>query len=776
MESFSRGRRADGRARFRCAASSHAVEQRKERADAAFPTGYGETAPASSTLSVYSPANDTWLASYTPSYVTSIRNPKAGQTTPSSSAGSASSASTPTDAASAVAQPTPATAMSVGTSQSHDVAGLGGAGSQTVAPPQWTAPGGAPADPAASSGPPSSSSDSNSHGGGGGGGGGGTTPKSVIAGAVVGSILGALALGVGGAFAVKRHRDRSVYSRRAFTGDDFHGESGGYGGLMSEHRAAAGYANSEAYNLNKALPTLKRDFADPGALGVLAGLLTPKKRHPAAESPSRRRRLDMLDEEADDAWSPRKEGWARFDDDEDDQGQDLAVPSMKGRGGLAVWDGFGGISRLAGTMRSSRSFLGDALGGFAGAPSAVRGVTGSSSQEPYDEKQDQLDVPYGSSRAPADGARRSLTSTAEWDQYDTRSEMPSSTEDGHIYFTISHTDPSTSSHQTRSTGPTSLEVSPTKAARIARPFSPASNASLYGSSFAGPLRSDGHGSHINRIPSQTSEMSGRLLTRSNTSWWSRLNLQKSQHGTALPTPSAAAAIRDPAPAPTMDVISESDPFLDPPALVDGSSQGHGSGQIGHADEQGRIDRLVVGVHDRSTSSNVSEATATSSVLEERCRNMDVVQRVQSGSMGGASSTESTPTMSSGSFAPAPAVGDDPFSDRPQGMTAISTLPILAKPAPARRLTRIQESDRFTRDAETPLSPSSIAQDSPRKRLAGPRPEPPSPSMPRSSSVKDIVAHLEKRVAPAATKPASRGKVVHGLVKKPLLYVANPDDA
>ena len=719
--------------------------------------------------------------------------------------------------------------------------------------PQWTAPGVAlpsaiPTEPPTTGSGGTSSSDKTDRTG-------ESTPKSVIAGAVVGSILGALVLGIGGVIAVKRHRDHTVYSRRAYTGDDddIHG-LGGRGGLMQEHRFDGGFASSEAYNDGKGLPDPATarggGGAGAGAFGAMAALLTPRKRHPANESPIRTRRLNMLDEEeaaANETWTDgdwaRNKGWTRFDEDDDAASPalgEVGILSLKGRGGMGVWDGFGGISRIGDSVRSSRSFLGGALGGFVGV--AEKSDPRDERDDDDDEKQAGTIYPGGddgekkaSSRlheygsvAPLEpqGAEEdpSLTPIAEWEEDDARFEEagaggPNTTESGDTYSAVSHTAASSETHRTRSTRRTSTEASPRKSARIVRPFSPASasNASLYGSTFAAPQRfgptTGVVEADLSRELSSTSHVSHRVLTRSNSSWWSRLNLQKNHHQAEVPTPTAAEAIRDPAPAPRMDaIITVTDPFSDPDPVPSEVLEPVPPPQPRHRrdelDEHGRFatatERFARGVHDRSTSSNTSEATATSSVLEDRLRNMDVVQRVQS---GGQSSVETTPTMGGnqhGGFGPSAMEHlDNPFRDPTQATGAGSSDPrkrppprSATTPAPQRPNYVYQSPAEKIRLPTTlatiqPPTPAYTPPDSPRKRLAGPRPEPLSPAsgstfeLLRSNSVKDLIANIEKRAnqppdfASAASAAAdkavpSRTKVVHGFAKKPKLYVANPD--
>ncbi|GAA5995999.1 uncharacterized protein JCM10292_004880 [Rhodotorula paludigena] len=803
--------------------------------------GYGPNAPASTALSVYAPGNNTWLSAYVPSYAVVVSNPKAG---------SSASSTVPTSTQTWYAADQPTASTAAPTASSND----GGTAPENASPsspdssdsgskddrndesasPEWTAPG------SAGTGAPDSSGSSSGAGGKGENGSGSGPSGGTIAGAVIGSIIGALALGVGAAFAYKRYRDQQRYytfgSGAGLTGDDEFGGSGGGGGssLMAEHRLHGGFANSDAYNVGKALPAtpsggLGSAAAAGGIVGALAGLLSPRERNSTAgASPiaGRRRRFDMLkDEENDDVWDagPGKEGWTRFEDDE--PAESVAGTSLSGRGGMGIWDGFGGLApgvgKISDSLKSSTSYLGGALGGFIG-------VARSNSRRTPGEEDGFDDVDLAEKAAPTQhryaeigfGAQQqsldpALTPIAEYEEdEDIRSEHDDSRT---LESAQTH---SSGTHQTRSTQPTSCEVTPTKgAARISRPFSPAT--SLYGSGFLAQPALYAAGAGLARTTSGQSQASNRFISRSNSSWWSRLNLPKPGLSGEVPTPTASEAIRDPAPAPSMDAISASDPFVDPPAKMptqpapsplSAPPSRQSSYRVTRPDEHGRFGgngHLVRGEHDASLSSNTSEVTATSSVLEERLRNMDVVQRVRTGS-GGDSSTEVTPTIghtSDGAFGRLPDVTEDPFADAPAVVahpnrisytpaqdsvvwagSVAGALSEVGAPASARRPSTPPPVPSLP-IAVVPPTPTYAVPDSPRRRLAGPRPQPLSPataptpfSLPRSNSVKDLVATIERRSSmhgdalplPPTASRAKRTKVEHGLVRKPQLYVANPD--
>lgn len=815
-------------------------------ADGLRPAGYGVNSPASTSLSVYAPGNDTWLETYYPSYATIISNPKAGHP-PSSATATDAAAPTesPTEDGSPAATATGDAADPAAT-DSEPASGDGKAdsspsGGDTPSSPQWTAPGSAGTSTAngGSKDPSDSgvSSDDSS----------GAPSKSTIAGAVVGSLLGALAVVVGAAFAVRRHRDNSGarYASAGFTGDDDFGRPRGGAGassLMAEHRLNGGYASSEAYNLDKVLPVYhvsSSATAGAGVFGALMGLLSPRERFASgAGAAGRERRFDILkDEENDDAWDASaagKEGWTRFDDEgEGERDGDAASTPLGGRGGMGIWEGFGGVTggidRLSDSLKSSSSYLGGALGGFIGATTSSsrrRRSVGGADDDDEDRFADSGVVAHAPQThayaavvhpgAPT-FADPALTPIAEWEEEDDdgRSEPDESrTLDTH----------SSGTHATGSTLPTSCEgVSPTKAAavRIVRPFSPAS--SLYGSAF------DSHQPLYAADPALTRTASGhslasasnRLVQRSNSSWWSRLNLPKPSHGD-VSTPTAAAAIRDPAPAPSVVDIAASDPFVDPPASLSAESAPPTAAaaiapirtpsyRVTRPDELGRFGEsrhLVRGEHDASISSNATDVTATSSVLEERLRNMDVVERIRTGSAGD-SSVEVTPTLGGdgSSFGQLPSSSpENPFADapaRPQLAYTPAQDSVVWAGSLAGALSEVGGGARPTTPpprvpsvpAILPPTPTYAPPDSPRKRLVGPRPQPMSPgggggsgrttfggAPTRSGSVKDLVASIEQRsaaptlaAAPSAGAVArKRAKVEHGLAKKPLLYVANPD--
>ncbi|BGP19176.1 hypothetical protein JCM10213v2_007263 [Rhodosporidiobolus nylandii] len=839
--------------------------------------GYGSSVPASTALAVYAPGNDTWLTSYYPSFLSVVSNPKAGGASSSTSSafgdgvsavGSAASgtAASPTASANGAGETSPG----AGTAGSSSSSSSGGASSPSTEndgdsppTPQWTAPGAAGTTTPSSN--PSGSNSSTGNDKNGGGASGGT-----IAGAVVGSIIGALVLGAGAAFAVKRYRDnRAYFPSSSYPGGGFTGDGAGGTGLMEEHAlASGGYGSSEAYNLGKRLPSVSvagGAAAGGGVFAALSGLLSSRERFASAGvAQGRKRRFDMLkDEEEADAWDARasfddggeKRGWQAFAD-HDDAPDELSTPSLKGRGGMGIWDGFAAAGE---TVKTSTSYLGGALGGFVGlSAGAAAGRTRRSADDaddPEDEKNSPFADPpqqqhaYAAVAPPAQYATYAdpaLTPIAEWeeeeeDDDDARTELGA--DDSRTLE--SHNTHSSGTHNTASTYPTSSEASPVKgataalpraaAASAARPFSP--TPSLYGSSFTPIVAAAGLGHALSRTSSETgSVFSGvggarsanghaQQMNRANSSWWSRLNSARHHiHSSEVPTPTANEAIRDPAPAPSL----AADPFADAPSLSASSSVARrpSSRAPGEPDEHGRFPPGTHlergGEHDRSISSNTSEVTATSSVLEERLRNMDVVQRIRTGSGngaasdgGGASSCEVTPVLGTtggdGSFGslPSSSVAEDPFAD-----PSPATYPPPAR-TPAAESVIWAGSSAGSSYAPSPYPAAYSSSSAPFRSTSTPPPVPPLPviqpptptyappssprkagrlyatGMTRSGSVKDLVAQIERKASGGSSASAGgvlspplgqdgrerrkKPKVEHGWARKPVLYVANPDD-
>lgn len=121
-------------------------------------------------------------------------------------------------------------------------------------------------------------------------------------------------------------------------------------------------------------------------------------------------------------------------------------------------------------------------------------------------------------------------------------------------------------------------------------------------------------------------MSSPLVRRSPT-WWDRFMgqsfLERSASGQLHPGPRAEEPIRDPTEPPALTAIHESrrsiNPSEDYNPFIDNSN-------IATTDEMGRFLDIYSDKHSRSMSSVQSGKTMTSSVMEARMQNMDVVQR------------------------------------------------------------------------------------------------------------------------------------------------------
>lgn len=600
-----------------------------------------------------------------------------------------------------------------------------------------------------------------------------------MAGAVVGSVLGVLALAAVGVYGVRKRKRGGEYHYSRKRG-------GGGGGLTA---FVAGAAGGGGRYKRKRFDMLedeeeggeKENFGNHLALGGGGGSFGRSS----------------------------ERGWTRFDeeDEREEEYSDMRervasdLSDESARIGVGIW---GGLGRSEG-VKSVQSYLGNNLGGFLRSSESTRESIGYGGVGRGEMGNGQGDA--------------SLTPIAEWDEdRDGDEDEDGTVESGFgtgyamgglgrsgTRSTETHEEArSTETHQTRSTWTsTSHENASIKVAtRVVRPFSPASSSSLYGSGFVTPTPFTVPTDGIARSTSNSSSLFLSPIVRrdNSSSWWSHL---KHHQPSDIPSATAFEAIRDPAPAPNLDSIPERDrpvdPFSDPTPSTDSMNE-HGLMAM----------RAVRGVHDRSISSNVSEVTATSSILEERMRGMDVVQRIRTGEgsdgsgsvgTGGGNSTQVTPEISQDPFSdptPTPysyagnrtpgsvifAGSQAAFSPRPESppppvpaIPPFPLLPVILPPTP-------------TRSHSPPHSPRKA-------RLIGPRPQPSQalPTIGRSGSVKNLVAEIERRNSlplssstpilyspnPSPPKKATRArttghsktKVEHGLVKKPKLYVANP---
>lgn len=619
--------------------------------------GYGMNAPVSSALSVYAPGNDTWLTSYHPSFLVAV------PATPSS---------TPVDSLSNPKTDVP----SPSTVPFH----APGIPTISLQPSPTSSP-----NPTATS-----ASDYNN--------------LAAIAAAAqkrtIGIVVGVLITLLLLALAIFFYRRRS---RVKGTTPILRGGRGWHA-----YGADADSLGEREYAIEKAVPFGTREEGGGGR-----GMWGKMWRGKGEEG---RTRFDMLkDEESEkfDSVGSRK-GWDTFEG-EDEEGGEGEGEVLSGRAGLGVWDGFGGSSSL----QPSNSFLGTALGGFAGISKREGGLGRSRTTDTV------------------------LDSIGEEHQ-----------DDGTYDSTESR---STTTHRSNSTAPTTASHRP-----VARNVSAGS--SLYGLSNFPP--SVGHIPTLAPRSSLSHSEDPEHLRRTST-WWSRLGGAGGSVGGSgskpstmdMSTSTSTERIRDPTPAPSMDAIAHRDPFLD---VI-----------YGRADEQGRFDAKTMGLkHGKSLSSVRSTGTATSSVLEERMKGMDVVQRIRDGSASTISRASSMGHGDDGGsqvssvyqYVP-PSTSDDPFEDPPTTPTQDSN----------RRLVG-------PRPLESPLHPLI-----PTKAALAPSTPP--------TGVRALISQIETDLArsssplsasllsPSASIATSHGsspkkpkgvRVGHGLAKKPVLYVANPD--
>lgn len=755
--------------------------------------GYGSNAPASSELIVYAPGNDSYLDQYSPSYLEIIPNPKSGpdattiyESDSSDVAGSVT-ASSALDPSTANLSPTTAIATSPVAPPSQ---------SASAGPASWVAPGG-PVSQAGDSSIGDNAADGSSQDE---GGDGAPSRKQAVTGAVVGSVIGALALVVVAGALVIRQRRRQGRRGRPYPsardcnyGDDIFADEMGHSGLIE--------ASDNSREKPLPVPTVMRSVTGGGVRSAIVGLWKQAGGTPRA----REGRFALLEDEESERWNSANgrgasSDWtAFFDEDAHDEKQASAGLgySMAGRGGRGVWDSFDfGASGKAGkvvsdTVKTSTSFLGSALGGFAAVPQR---------DALDDDEIDSSNKGMQPKRTPTTSGRPVLSAIEE----DTGSSNGHSGESGWDHSTQTHLMSSTG-EATVMGGASNADQPHVKPSSMPhRSFSPGVT-SLYGSTFnlnaSGGLRRD--------IVSRSSSNGSHNLQRSNSNWWSLLSRKPTY--ASQPTSTANERIRDPAPAPVIDTAQS------------GHRAASEADRDPFTDEHGQLNETVAHQHYRSLSSTASSAagTATSSVMEERMRHMDVVQRVHESSDGTTSSADATPTMSSapdGVFDPLPH-SNDHFEVKHATRQHVGTTAqgqvvfvgdLISSP--------VAESRRNPFEDPPPISPS--------KRVRGPRPAPvtvpaitiPSPTKtrPTSASAATVRAMVEKiERSPIKTssssasplpnswsmgslsnaikpghgrratmgssasmeevaEPARRSRVAHGLAKKPLLFVANPD--
>lgn len=494
---------------------------------------------------------------------------------------------------------------------------------------------------------------------------------------------------------------------------------------------------------------------------------------------------------------------------------DAGEVSLNGRGGRGIWDGFGvGNSGPSGTMKSERSFLGGALGGFVAVGSEDRN----------EEEEDEFERRRrGNGGGEADVPM--LAPIEEWDETeDNHSNDHSMESSGLRSIATTSTGPTTSTAPSSACYPT-----PPRAAHTPLP-------ALYGSSFNSPhqpssiLSPSSTMRSVSRSSSTNSDPHGGVVSRSNSNWFRRLALlnPRGTNGTNVdrpstetPTLTANEPLRDPTPAPSLGHLSDPkagylDPFADPftssssPTPLALSNKVNELGSLAYNTSSRSRDG------NRSLSSNASDVTASSSMLEERIRGYDVVQRGADGSMstlsrassmmhGGGGSEESAGTFGRLPSEVGSSTEDQDSFDDSMEMVAdrrksrYESAQATLVPSPVQTMSI----SRFASPAPS-LADSTTFPPSARRSPVGPRPQPPllspliiPPSVPPKSStpntagttgVRAMVQQLEQRSASMDNLSKIASPVVQkvvekererrgsrtGMARKPVLFVANPD--
>jgi len=271
------------------------------------------------------------------------------------------------------------------------------------------------------------------------------------------------------------------------------------------------------------------------------------------------------------------------------------------------------------------------------------------------------------------------------------------------------------------------------------------------------------------------------MRRSN-SWWSRFArsslLDRRSSDASRPT----YDIRDPNPAPRLLAIEEAS-SCSTPTPHKSSPKGSPSGSPGNVDQRDLSYKPLARRRNslsRANSTNLygvghgksmtSVKTADSEAIERMAGNMDVVQRVKSGSRWGSGSTGSVSGLSVNTHASDSEAGDRSSA---YGGVADTHEDLMLFTSPVK---------------ETSLRPSHSTEDP----FADPPPSRPpfrtifAPTAPKSPKVAERIQAYERRMSQDQTSPLAlnsknreekakkRVEVDYGLVPRPSLYVANPD--
>ncbi|PLW13720.1 hypothetical protein PCANC_21749 [Puccinia coronata f. sp. avenae] len=272
-------------------------------------------------------------------------------------------------------------------------------------------------------------------------------------------------------------------------------------------------------------------------------------------------------------------------------------------------------------------------------------------------------------------------------------------------------------------------------------------------------------------------LSPKSLERGGT-WWGRLRYGAEKHAVVDLSPGAIHPIRDPTPAPA---ISPIDQFDDAHLLAQQTPELGGGGKAEYSiDEHGRCrtatdgsgPQVDAGLTHTSQASNQSASTATSSMIEAAAAHMTVVQRLTTIDSSRLSDSSSLPnsyqSLNRASVSPptqppselaSPVLTDRPVSPRPKGPRLNS--PVIG----ATHLSLLTAVDTLTPAEQTFPERPPVR----RTETAG------------SVGVRAMVKQFETPILPSPAdrksktpRTAGRVKVERSLVKKPLLFVANPD--
>jgi len=598
-------------------------------------------------------------------------------------------------------------------------------------------------------------------------------------------IFGALMMGIGSVLAYRYQK--KVKEERVIAADAYkqkaYGPDFGDGGMHDDDQVRL-VNQTESLHASYTIPRARASVARrlettvPGPLKALAGVgvgvraLWPHKRYD-----KRKERFDILADEESEVWvctdtasmssAPASSGYIhnkplkKYDECCTERVRlpppppcpmsevQRHLPSLvTTRGGLRIWDGIDEPAELQCGFGTSTSFLGASL-----APWSDDGRGPSSVSECGRYEALRMDGQGSSSSHVQQSSGETLLEQDPFADPEDDEAGGRHTREGTGYSTIDLADSS------RASNATYVAVDAHNIDEVETPDN-------WGHSAAGL-------SNLSLISATGNPfLSPKSLERGGT-WWDRLRYGTDKHAVVDLSPGAVQPIRDPTPAPAILPIEPSD---NSHLVKQKTSESGGEYRI---DEHGRcrtgtdgsISKEEAGLH-TSHSSTQTVSTATSSMIEAATAHMTVGQRLRRIDSSGMSESSSKPnsfqsvsqaqTVESPELA-TPLLGDRPLSPRPKGPRVHS--PALSPPPHVSLLPIVL----------APVDPP-IVERPPAKRTetAG------------SLGVKAMVKQFEApplNPAPPVDRPSCkppraathhRVKVEHSLVKKPLLFVANPD--